>query len=149
MLIKVEQWKVFGESDIGLNGIHEQEDRYTVPDFVTKFERMLDRKPGLLRDVPCSLDLKDRTTYFEAREVSTIEDESHEETQQPLRDANQLEALHIAHVASYEWETLWRGGTRALKECLAYGMFFSQLLCVPKDTMTKVHKYVLAYILGL
>jgi hypothetical protein len=150
MFIKVNQWQSFQESDIALNDIHDQpEDRYSAPDFVTKFERMLDRKPGLRPDVVRSLNLV--ATYFETREDSTVEDESHEETQQPLRYAEEFEALHIADVVSYEWQTLWRADTRILKESLAYGIFFSWLLCLPRDRMNIVHKYVLVsvYILGL
>ena len=132
--IKVNDWQTFQETDIGLNYMSHQEDRHPAPDFVKKFEQMLDRKPGLRPEAVRSVNLA--ATYFETREDSTVEDESHE----PLRYADELEALHIAHVASYEWQTLWRAGTRTLKEFLAYGMFFSQLLCIPKDTMTKVHK---------
>src|SRR6266850_3751045 len=40
------------------------------------------------------------------------------------------------------------GGTRStLKEYLANAMFFLQLLCVPKNRTTIVHRYVLTYIL--
>jgi len=149
MFIKVNEWKKFQETDIALNHISHEEDTHPAPDFVTKFEQMLDRKPGLSGEAVRFVNLA--ATYFETREDSTVEDESHEETPQPLRYADKLEALHIAHVASYKWQILWRAGTRTLKECLAYGMFFSQLLCVPNanDGMTKVHKYVLTYILGL
>ena len=70
---------------------------------------MLDRKPGLRPDVVCSLDPVLRAAYFETREDSTIEDESHKEAQQPLRYAERLEALHIAHLVSYERQTLWQG----------------------------------------
>jgi hypothetical protein len=116
MFIKVYELRTFQYSDIALNNIrdHDETDRDPAPDFVSKFERMLDRKPGLRPDVVWSLDPIPRATYFETREDLTVEYESHEETQQPLRYAERLEALHIAHVVSYG-----RGGTCALKECLA------------------------------
>jgi len=112
MFIKVNQWQIFQDSDIALNDIHDhnERNRNPAPDFVTKFERMLDRKPGLRSHVACLLDPEPRATYYETREDSIVEGESHEETQQPLRYAERLEALHIAHVVSYEWQTLWRGG---------------------------------------
>jgi hypothetical protein len=153
MFIKVNQWQIFQRSDIALNDIHDHNERNRdpAPDFVAKFERMLDRKPGLRPDVACLLDPEPRAAYFETREDSTIEDESHEEMQQPLRYAEQLEALHIAHVVSYEWQTLWHGGgTRTLKEYFVNAMFFLHLLCVSKNKTTIVHcghKYVLTYIL--
>jgi hypothetical protein len=78
-----------------------------IPALVTKFERMLYRKSGLHPDV---IDPKSRATYFETHEDSTVEDESHEETQQPLRYAERLEALNIANIVSWEWQELWHGG---------------------------------------
>jgi hypothetical protein len=75
-----------------------------------EFEQMLDRKPGLRPDVVCSLNPIPGATYFETREDSIVKYESHKETQQPLRYAERLEALHIACVVSYEWQKLWRGG---------------------------------------
>jgi hypothetical protein len=108
---------------------------------------MLDKKPGLRPDVPCFLDPPTWAAYFELREDSTVKDESHEETQQPLRYAEQLEALHIAHIALYDWENLWnRQGKGALKECLTNAMLV-QFLCFPMNRTTIVHHdmYVVTY----
>jgi hypothetical protein len=55
ILIKVGEWGAFEASDIKRNDL----DIFfhgTVPDFVAKFERELDRKPGLAPDVCCLLD---------------------------------------------------------------------------------------------
>ena len=102
IFIKVNEWGIFQNSDIELNDIC---DALTItPNFVTEFERMLDRKPGLRLDVGCFLDSRSRAAYFESREDSTVEDESHGETNRPLRYAERLEALHVAHIASYEWQ---------------------------------------------
>jgi hypothetical protein len=148
VFIELNEWQKFQEIDIALNRIRrDEEDTHPTPDFVTKFEQMLDRKPGLCRDAVRLVNLA--ATYFDTREDSTVEVESHEDTQQPLRLADELEAVHIAHVVSHRWQKLWGPHKRALKERLAYGMFFSQLLCLPEDTTTKVNKYVLTYILGL
>jgi hypothetical protein len=145
MFIKVNKWQIFQDSDIALNDIHDHNEtnRDPAPDFVAKFERILDRKPGLRSGVVCSLDPESRAAYFETREDLIVEDESHEEMQQPLRYADRCEALHIAHVVSYEWQTFWHGGgTRTLKEYLANAIFFLHLICVPKNRATRVHGHV-------
>jgi hypothetical protein len=135
IFIKVKEWGIFQHSDIELNGIND--DPITAPNFVTEFERMLDRKPGLRLDVGCFLDSRSRAAYFESHEDSTVEDESHEEANRPLRYAERLEALHVAHIASYEW---FRRGTQM--GFLANAMFFFQLLCAPKN---EVNLYVLIW----
>jgi hypothetical protein len=57
ILIKVKEWGVFEDSDIERNGIRMcSNNRTPVPDFVAKFERNLDSKPGLAPDVCCFLD---------------------------------------------------------------------------------------------
>ena len=64
--------------------------------------------------------------------------------QQPLRYAERLEALHIAHIASYEWQELWQGtGKRALKGGLSNAIYFFQLSCAPMSRATTVDRYVL------
>ena len=141
MFIKVGQWQTWKRFDIDLNNIHDETDENPAPDFVTNFERMLDRKPGLRPEVGCSLDSQSRAAYFELREDSTIEDES-------LRYAGQLEALHITHIVSYAWHNLWHGhNKKALKGCLANALFFFQVSCVPMNRTTSVKRYVLTRIL--
>jgi hypothetical protein len=93
IFINVHEWEIFQESDIDLNNILEASNEIPAPDFVTNFERMLDRKPGLRPEVPCYLDSQSLAAYFELRE-----DESREGTQQPLRYVERLEALHIEQI---------------------------------------------------
>jgi len=65
IFIKVKEWGIFQHSDIARNGIYD--DSITAPngDFVTEFERMLDRKPGLRLDLGCFVDSRSRAAYFE------------------------------------------------------------------------------------
>jgi hypothetical protein len=134
MFIKVHQWEKFQYSDIALNNIYAYNGTNTAPapDFVTNFERMLDTKPGLRPGIPCSLDTRSRAVYFELREDSTVEDESYEEAQQPLRYADKLEVLHITYIASYDWEILWDrpgDGKRAWKKCFGERDVLPVLMC--------------------
>ena len=136
MFITVKQWQTFHYSDIDRNYIYDSTNRIPVPDFVTNFERMLDRKPGLRPDVGCILDSQSRAAYFELSEDSIVEDKS-------LRYAEQLEALHIAHIVSYDWQNLWGwGGKHTLNKCLVDAIFFFQLSLVPTNRTTIVYKYV-------
>jgi hypothetical protein len=149
IFINVHEWEIFQESDIDLNNILEASNEIPAPDFVTNFERMLDRRPGLRPEMPCCLDSQSRAAYFELREGLAVEDESHEETQQPLRYVELLEALHIGQLVSYEWQKLWQGqgGIKyTLKGCEANGIFFFHFFVQTHGTTT-VNRYVLTCLL--
>jgi hypothetical protein len=144
--INVKEWGVFHNSDLELNDISGA--MITTPNFVTEFEGMLDRKPGLRLDVGCFLDSRSQAAYFDSPEDSTVGDESHEETNRALSYAERLEVLHVAHIASYEWQNFWFShcswtSKRTPMDCLANAMFFFQLLRAPKNEVTFVSLYVL------
>jgi hypothetical protein len=96
------------------------------------------------------------TQYFEPREDATAEDgsperliaegESHQEEKQPWRYAKQAEVMHMAYIASEEWEKFWRGHLgHALKRPLTNTIFFHRLaLHVPENGEARVQLCMLA-----
>jgi hypothetical protein len=83
-------------------------------------------------------DSRSRAAYFELPEDSTAEGESHEK--QPWRSAGQSEILHIASLASLNWEKFWQGTSKhALDKRLAQTIFFFNLIIDVPDSETTVH----------
>ena len=81
--------------------------------------------------------------YFDLCEDSIVEAESHEEK----RYAGPQEMIHVANIASFEWEKSWQVSVRcALKEDMADAIFFVvlPLTDLPETRTATVQLYVLA-----
>lgn len=51
IFIKVKKWGAFESDDIERNRVYKCDDETLIPNFVSKYERELDSKPGLTLDV--------------------------------------------------------------------------------------------------
>ncbi|KZT00389.1 uncharacterized protein LAESUDRAFT_556213 [Laetiporus sulphureus 93-53] len=162
IIIQVHKWGDYTELDVVQNEIKANTE-ISVPRFVAEFEEKLDSNPGVAPDMleafKVILGDQYQAAYFGSltnsnaaeeqsgapaaggEETAEAEDEHHNNRTQPWRQADRLELMHIADIASDNWEMFWKRPL-ALKGDIAHAIFFLRLMLhIPQGRITPV-RYV-------
>ncbi|KZT07817.1 uncharacterized protein LAESUDRAFT_107131 [Laetiporus sulphureus 93-53] len=164
IIIQVHKWGDYTELDVIQNEIKANTE-ISVPRFVAEFEEKLDSNPGLAPDMLEALKVilgdQYQAAYFGSlinsnaaeeqsgaraaggEETAEAEDEDHNNRRQPWRQADRLELMHIAEIASENWQEFWTGPFgKALEEDIADVIFFLRLMLHIPDGPISAQKYV-------
>jgi len=121
IIINVEEWGVFDPSDLTHNDIETPTSVGDLPDFVDRFHKELDHKPGMERNqMPLIKLIPKILDYF----IGWIH---RGRSSGPNRNADPCEVMHLGMLANLGWEKLWNGSGQSLKREVADSMLFHVL----------------------